>query len=65
MPVFSRKTFEEREHIIEYAKKCAKIFENIDFETHNKQLVIQNGRLAHSLSGPLYMQFFNDKEVKL
>jgi hypothetical protein len=59
MSVFSKKTLDEAIHIIEYAKKCAKIFENVDFETHNKQLVLQNGRLAHSASAPLYLEFFS------
>lgn len=64
MPVFNRKTLDEAEHIVEYAEKCAKLFENIDFETHNKQLVIRNGRLAHSFSGPLYLQLFSGNEIK-
>jgi hypothetical protein len=65
MQVFSKQTLDERAHIVEYAQKCAKIFENIDFETHNKQLILQNGRLAHSFSGPLYLQLFRNKEMKL
>ena len=64
MPVFSKKTFDEKAHILEYAERCAKLFENVDFETHNKQLVLQNGRLAHTFSGPLYLQYFNSNEMK-
>jgi hypothetical protein len=64
MPVFSKKTFEERAHILEYARRCAKLFENVDFKTHNKQLVLQNGRLAHAFSAPLYREFFTDDGMK-
>jgi hypothetical protein len=64
MAVFSRKTLDEKAHILEYARMCAKLFENVDFETHNKQLVLQNGRLAHTFSAPLYLQYFNRNEMK-
>jgi hypothetical protein len=65
MQVFSKKTLDEKAHILEYARICAKLFENVDFETHNKQLVKQNGRLVHTYSGPLYLQFFDTNEMKL
>ena len=64
MAVFSKKTFDEKAHILEYARRCAKLFENVDFETHNRQLKLQNGRLAHTYSAPLYMQYFNSNEIK-
>jgi hypothetical protein len=64
MAVFSRKTLDEKTHILEYARMCAKLFENVDFETHNKQLVLQNGRLAHTSSAPLFLQYFNSNEMK-
>jgi hypothetical protein len=64
MQVFSKKTLDEKAHILEYARMCAKLFENVDFETHNKQLIKQNGRLVHTFSGPLYLQFFNSNEMK-
>jgi len=64
MPVFNRKTLDEKANIIEYAKRCAKIFENVDFETHNRQLIEQNGRLVHTSSGPLYLRYFCSNEMK-
>ena len=64
MPVFSKKTLDEKAHILEYARRCAQLFENVDFETHNRQLVKQNGRLVHTFSGPLYLRFFNRNEMK-
>lgn len=64
MPVFNRKTLDEKANIIEYARRCAKIFENVDFETHNRQLIKQDGRLVHTFSGPLYLQYFYSNEMK-
>jgi len=64
MQVFSKKTLDEKAHILEYARICAKLFEDVDFETHNRQLIKQNGRLLHNSSGPLYLQFFNSNEMK-
>lgn len=64
MPVFNRETLNEKAHILEYARRCAKIFEDVDFETHNRQLIKQNGRLVHTFSGPLYMRYFCGNELK-